>query len=141
MGYAQALEANGVVIKQYKEFGDYQGTWIALLEDGRFIEGSYGSCSGCDAFQAEFDYGTEELVLQEDGKYHEDNFSWNDVISNEQADEHNKKHFERLRTFGQGYLNSSETKEEIIKRYAEKIKDDEWAWEDDKQIFEWLNTL
>lgn len=56
MGYTEALEATGAKVKEYKEFGSYQGTWIAIIEDGRFIEGSYGSCSGCDSFQAEFGY-------------------------------------------------------------------------------------
>jgi len=28
MGYKSALEANDVTVKEYKEFGSYQGTWI-----------------------------------------------------------------------------------------------------------------
>lgn len=54
MAYKEALEANGLEIIEFKEFGSYQGTWIAKTSEGKFIEGSYGSCSGCDAFEAEF---------------------------------------------------------------------------------------
>lgn len=62
MGYQSALEAAGVEVEEFREFGSYQGTWIAILKDGRVVEGSYGSCSGCDAFQAEFDYSGNDPV-------------------------------------------------------------------------------
>lgn len=56
MGYRQALEAAGAEIEEYKEFGSYQGTWFAVLTNGNIVEGAYGSCSGCDAFESEFGY-------------------------------------------------------------------------------------
>lgn len=63
-GYWGALVAAGATVHVFQEFGDYQGTWIALvtygLETG-WINGSYGSCSGCDAFQAEFGYEKESF--------------------------------------------------------------------------------
>jgi hypothetical protein len=60
-GYQECLEAAGATIHAFKEFGSYQGDWWAkvTLEDGRqgWVHGYYGSCSGCDALQATFDYG------------------------------------------------------------------------------------
>lgn len=139
MGYQSALEANDVTVKEYKEFGSYQGTWIAVLEDGRFVEGSYGSCSGCDAFQAEFGYGEEKIIKQENGKYYRENYYWDEdsVITEEEANELNKKYDVKLKSFGEGYLNGAETKDEIVARYKRKCED-EYAWEDDKEILEWL---
>jgi hypothetical protein len=140
MGYSEALEATGATVKEYKEFGSYQGTWIAILEDGRFVEGSYGSCSGCDSFQGEFSY--DDKIEEYEGKYYRNNNHWDEdeEISREMADELNARYNERLKNFGQGYINGAETKEEIIKRYEEKCKD-EYAWEDDKEILEWLKTI
>jgi len=57
MSYEQAMEAAGATVHQYESFGSYQGDWWAhVTYNGTtgFVTGSYGSCSGCDAFQAEF---------------------------------------------------------------------------------------
>lgn len=109
MGYQEAIEAAGAKIKTFKTFGDYQGTWMALTEDGKIISGAYGSCSGCDALQAEFDWDSEETPGYQ----------------------------EHLKIFGQSYINSAETLDETIKRYEIKITD-EYAWEEDKEILKWL---
>lgn len=42
-------------VRAFKDFGSYQGDWLAYLENGSWVRGSYGSCSHCDAYQAEFD--------------------------------------------------------------------------------------
>lgn len=60
MGYESALIAAGADIKVFKEFGSYQGDWFAILNNGNVVHGAYGSCSGCDAFQAEFDYDDKD---------------------------------------------------------------------------------
>ncbi|WZK98993.1 hypothetical protein NGRRMQZB_92 [Escherichia phage Dru_SM1] len=63
MSYVSALEAAGCEVLDFVEFGCYQGEWLALIrKDGVLgvCEGSYGSCSGCDSFQAEFGWGDEE---------------------------------------------------------------------------------
>lgn len=112
MGYAEAIEAAGGRIKEFKTFGSYQGTFMALLNDGRIIEGSYGSCSGCDAFEAEFDYDSED---QPDYK-------------------------KRLAEFGAGYLNSACPLEQMIDIYKKKAEG-EYAWDDDKEILEWLENI
>lgn len=58
MSYRKALEAAGAEIHEFKEFGSYQGDWWAKVKfkgKSGWVRGSYGSCSGCDAFQAEFE--------------------------------------------------------------------------------------
>lgn len=57
MSYSEALSAAGCEVLEYVEFGSYQGEWFALIrKDGEIgvCEGSYGSCSYCDAFESEF---------------------------------------------------------------------------------------
>ncbi|MGL5727496.1 MAG: hypothetical protein ACRCYD_06540 [Plesiomonas sp.] len=61
--YIEALRAAGCEIIEYKEYGSYQGEWIAIVKvDGEIgvVEGCYGSCSGCDAFESEFGYSDED---------------------------------------------------------------------------------
>lgn len=63
MSYEKALEAAGARIVAFEYFGSYQGEWWALVEFRRargWVNGSYGSCSGCDSFEAEFGYGERE---------------------------------------------------------------------------------
>ncbi len=52
-GYRQALEAAGATVLDFECFGSYQGVWIACLSNGWIID-YYGSCTGCDAFEATF---------------------------------------------------------------------------------------
>ena len=63
-GYQAAIYAAGADILAFEEFGSYQGEWIAeiKLPNGEvfFVSGCYGSCSGCDAFQAEFGWDCDE---------------------------------------------------------------------------------
>jgi hypothetical protein len=59
--YQAALEAAGAEVEEFKEFGSYQGDWWARVSFGGrrgWVTGSYSSYSGCDAFEAEFGYGT-----------------------------------------------------------------------------------
>lgn len=59
-GYQRALEAAGADIIEFQEFGSYEGDWFAVLSNYDVVQGSYGSCSVCDAFQAEFGWDKEE---------------------------------------------------------------------------------
>lgn len=137
MGYSEAIEANGVKIAKFKEFGSYQGTWIAILEDGRYVEGSYGSCSGCDAFKAEFDWVNEPS--EQDGKFYKTGQTWDedDEIPESEFEQAKINYQKRMSDFGSGYLKNNETKDEIIARYTKKCEE-EYAWEDDKEILDWL---
>lgn len=57
-GYPCVAAARGHEPMHYHEFGSYQGEWVLLARDETMYyvyEGGYGSCSGCDSFQSEFD--------------------------------------------------------------------------------------
>lgn len=59
MGYRDALVAAGAEVIAFHEEDDWQGRWAAIVhQDGEdlAILGHFGSCSGCDAYQAEFEY-------------------------------------------------------------------------------------
>lgn len=61
--YITAIEAAGAVVHAWEAFGSYQGDWWAKVTyNGQtgFVTASYGSCSGCDSYQATFDYEDEE---------------------------------------------------------------------------------
>lgn len=63
MSYQCALEAAGCEVIEFKEYGSYQGEWLAVVKvNGELgvIDGCYGSCSGCDAFEAEFGFCDED---------------------------------------------------------------------------------
>lgn len=63
MSYEEALSAAGAEVLEFRNFGSYQGDWwakVTLNGETFWAHGSYGSCSGCDAFEAEFDYKSEE---------------------------------------------------------------------------------
>jgi hypothetical protein len=62
-GYREALVAAGADVIDFNEFGSYQGDWWALVRyrgEVGWIHGSYGSCSGCDSFEAEFGFSDRE---------------------------------------------------------------------------------
>lgn len=88
MSYQEALEAAGAKVKHYEQFGDWQGSWYAVVEyndETGMVYGEYGSCSGCDAFEAEFSYKYEDTPeykerLKEFGRQYLDN-----IVSFEKA--------------------------------------------------------
>lgn len=65
-GYEWALGEAGAEVIAYRSFGSYQGDWWARVryqgKDG-WIKGSYGSCSGCDAWEHEV--GWDDRTRQE----------------------------------------------------------------------------
>lgn len=78
-------------ILYYQEFGSYQGEWILFScnEDQYFIyKGYYGSCSGCDDYEAELSYEpTREQAIEFAKKYHHfasfDKETANHIIEND----------------------------------------------------------
>ena len=59
MSYRESLEAAGAKVLEFSTFGSWQGEWVALVEyngEVGWVQGSFGSCSHCDAFEAEFGY-------------------------------------------------------------------------------------
>lgn len=78
-GYDGALRAAGATVLAYKEFGSYQGDWLAKVEyagETFWLRDYFGSCSGCDEIEAEMNYRWDEgspeyrAKLAEIGKRH-----------------------------------------------------------------------
>lgn len=100
MGYSEALEAAGANIIAMEQFGSYQGDWWCLCEykgEVGWVMGSFGSCSGCDAFEAEF--------------------GWTD---NERPD-----YQSRLKEFGLTYLNVLMPQDQSVKEASSNLSWDD----------------
>lgn len=57
--------ARGQKVLFYRQFGSYQGEWLILARDNEnyyVYKDCFGSCSGCDAIQAEFYFDTDDLL-------------------------------------------------------------------------------
>ena len=128
MSYQEALEAAGAEVLEFENFGSYQGDWWAKVRykgELGWVRGSYGSCSGCDAFEVEF--GRAEGDCGEHSYNHKD-----DCPACQEA---KKKYDERMADFGRGYLDdlllSQEKAEEEAARNLE--------WDCDAQaMLDWL---
>ena len=104
MGYREALEAAGATVLDMKMFGSYQGDWFALVQYNSnlsWVHGSFGSCSYCDSFQSEFD----------------------DYLWDEQS-ETKESYQQRLKSFGERYLERALTQSE-----AEDYAKQEMSWD------------
>lgn len=103
--YTGALVAAGATVHECRWFGSYQGHWIAdvTLPDGRrgIIVGYYGSCSGCDAFEAEFGFERHEWDHKEV------------VVGCDECAAYQK----RLADFGRGYFDNLKTPEEAAQEF------------------------
>lgn len=124
MGYRKTLEKAGAIVHCFKEFGSYQGTWLAKVtfeNETGWVEGYYGSCSGCDAFQAEFGYF--DLPTMKDGKWYRNNNWWDedDVITEEEALAETKNYNDRMCNFGKTYLTRLYSQNEIEQKASENI--------------------
>jgi len=113
-GYAKALWAAGVKVLAFAEFGSYQGDWWAHVQfpNGQkfFVTGYYGSCIGCDSFQAEFGYSYEDEL---EPNYHH-----------------------RLKDFGRSYLDNCFTLEQAIEQSSRNV---EWD-HDAQEMVAWLEA-
>jgi hypothetical protein len=138
MSYKLALEAAGAIIVEYKEFGSYQGTWIAVLKDGTFIEGAYGSCSGCDSFQSEFDYDSSNDVFERDGKYYK---SYDEEITFEEFSESNRMYENKLKRFGETYLKDNQSLQMMKERYENRINSNDHFNDEEEEIYNWILSI
>lgn len=127
--YKQALEAAGAIVTDFQEFGDYQGTWLAVLDDGRVVEGSYGSCSGCDALLGEFDFKAHE---HGDSDYY-DPLHDGPKDGCEECVEFQRK----FKEFGEGYILAAVSREQLAGIYEKRCAD-EYCTDDEKEILTWL---
>ena len=132
MGYQESLEAAGATVHAFNEFGSYQGDWFAFVtyngETG-WINGSYGSCSGCDAFQGEFNYSEDDEGC-EDHRYDKQDDC-------EACTEHCKSYLARLAEFGKDYLDTLMTQEQIEAYCTEQA---EWSLEDEAALV-WVKQV
>lgn len=122
MGYREALEAAGATVHQFKEFGSYQGDWWALVTTPSgargWIRGGYGSCSGCDAFQSEFDSGTKECEEHRYGSTDRNCVECANLQAQYQA---------RLAKFGEGYLDGFMSQAEAESKASQHLQWDQEA--------------
>lgn len=118
MSYQDALVAAGANVHCFEQFGSYQGDWWAKVtfkgETG-WINGSYGSCSGCDSFESEF-----SCVYP----YCEDHWNETDRNGCEECKDKSKRYAEALERFGKTYLEDALMTQE--KAEAEASKNLEW---------------
>lgn len=106
-GYEAALEAAGATVLRFEQFGSYQGDWLAQVGPDAYVRGSYGSCSGCDAFEAEFGFDEKRADYQT-----------------------------RLAAFGKEYLDTTYTRDELVKEFTKQS-----TWDmDAKEILTWLKA-
>lgn len=131
--YHAALLAAGCTVHDCRWFGSYQGEWVAdvTTPNGRrgIIADNYGSCSGCDEFEAEVgnDYHGWET-----GNGHDP--ATDPVEGCEKCAEYHAK----LRAFGAGYLDSVRTIEEIALDFVDR-KGDWWSeYDEDFEQAEYL---
>jgi hypothetical protein len=128
MGYIDALVEAGAVVHEFKEFGSYQGDWVALVtvkgETG-WVEGSYGSCSGCDSFESEFGWSDRDC--------NQHSYRHNDACLGCQAAA--KTYDARLADFGKTYLDCIQSTEQFVKTHTTR------DWGDDEEMVTWVRKM
>ena len=99
MGYRECLELAGATVIDYEEFGSYQGDWLAYIEyEGKkgFIRDYFGSCSGCDSYEAEIGDHYHECVDESYYSPHEQGYRENCAICQVEK--------KKAVKFGKGYI-------------------------------------
>jgi len=116
--YKKCLELAGAKVHEFKNFGSYQGDWWTKVEyQGKlgWVHGWFGSCSGCDAFQAEFGYKSHE---HEDDDY----ITYYDFPEKFKKDcPHCQDLMKRMKEFGEKYLDDLYTQEEAENKASENL--------------------
>lgn len=133
MGYREAIEAAGAKVLAYEEFGSYQGDWLAKIKVGgevKFVRDYYGSCSVCDAFQADFGFQPHKCGKDEyyDPFYDDDGFREGCGKCQELK--------KQLAEFGKEYVDSAMSFDECMKVVSENL---EWDM-DAKEMVDWLTA-
>ena len=126
MSYNEALKVAGAEVLLFKTFGTWQGDWWAkVLYQGkvRWVNGFFGSCSGCDAFMQEFGYEPE-------CKKHYVSFQADCEECQTVLHEHQMK----LSAFGKTYLNELMTQEEAERSASINL---EWDF-NAEELVTWL---
>lgn len=141
MSYKLALIAAGATVIDTKYAGSYQGTWGSIVEyNGKkgLVTGSFGSCSVCDAFQAEFDYSNDEVSYDEKtGKYYKGYYLEDDnEITKEEYEAEKLAYQQKLAKFGESYLHVIQDKQDI-QTQLDSTTEDEWYDEERKELLDW----
>jgi hypothetical protein len=127
MSYDAAMEAAGAEVLRFQQFGSYQGEWYAKVRfNGNlmWVNGSYGSCSGCDAFEGEFGYKTRE-------ECDEHRYEHPKPTECAACDENKKAYDEKLAAFGLSYLESGDmTDAEAIRKATQ------YSWDSQASVME-----
>jgi hypothetical protein len=136
MGYDLALKQAGAKVLGFEKFGDWQGTWAAVVKyNDKFgvVTGSFGSCSYCDAFQSEFDdMGTFATA---DGEFYVDF----EKVSEEAYNLKMADHDERLANFGLSYLTVVQDLSDI-ENQLKHVNADDWFGDERLQLLTWCKT-
>lgn len=122
MGYESCLEAAGATVHDFIQIGDYQGTWYAFLTFKGvtgFVSGSYGSCSGCDAYDAECES------------------HWNDGEENREENKNWKA------KFGLGYLDNIEAPGRFVRDVQENCESaySDYRRAEYNELLEWVTKV
>lgn len=141
MGYKKCLEQAGCKVIDFKSFGSYQGTWMAFVEykgEKGIVSGSFGSCSYCDAFQAEFGYSNGHPI-EKDGKYYRSDWENDeeDEISQEDYKERIASYTQKMVEFGERYLRSGLENQEYYQRKLDTTEEDDWFGQEEKEFCHW----
>lgn len=145
MSYKMCLEKAGAEVLDFKHFGSYQGTWMAFVNYGGkkgIVEGSYGSCSGCDAFEAEFDY-SKEPTIGDDGKYFRNYQVWDEdnECTKEEYDRLIDDYEQKLVAFGRRYCGTLSDPDLYERPHFEarlkQLKEGDWFDDEEKEQINW----
>lgn len=115
MSYKTALVAAGAEVVAFTNFGDWQGTWVALVDyQGQrgWVQGAFGSCDHCDAFEAEF--------------------AWDEARDADPAE-----YDSRLAAFGRRYLDDILTTQQVLRQYE---ADADWDSESESAVL-WIRHI
>ncbi len=131
---------------RYNWVPDLSGVYCEIASCGNFdrftvgekgiVEGSYGSCSGCDAFQAEFDYFDEPQ--KQDGKFYKRGHFWDseDECTEEEFNKAILAYDLKLANFGKPYLEQMYDKAHYERRLSQ-LDSENWFDEETKDYCQW----
>ena len=126
MSYQEALSAAGAEVLDFEQFGSYQGDWWAKVRyEGKesWVNGAFGSCSGCDSFEAEFGW--------DEGHCEAHKYDDKGSVGCHQCAEAAELYEKRLADFGRGFLSDLRTQEEAE---AEASRNIEWDHDAEKML-------
>lgn len=125
--YEFALVTAGAKVHAFESFGSYQGDWWALVtHNGKtgWVNGTYGSCRGCDAFYAQFDYMGHDVETEDPLEFKQWHYPDENGFTDGCPQCENIKI--RLAEFGLTYLDTIMSQEEAVAKASENI---EWDYD------------